>query len=94
MTGETKEYFDLWEADRDPTNAKKTYGELLNKVKDYVGRRKLDTNSKGRMQLGGDSMEEGGVAGWGYDFDQDGVYAIGFKGVGNGKGGKGRKCKR
>ncbi len=25
MTGKAKEYFDFWEADHDPTNAKKTY---------------------------------------------------------------------
>ena len=43
MTGKAKEYFDLWEADQDPTNAAKTYVELLNKVKDYARRRKLDT---------------------------------------------------
>ncbi len=55
ITGRAKEYFDLWEADHDPTNAKKTYEELLNKVKDYAGRHKLDTNAKGRMQQGGDS---------------------------------------
>ncbi len=36
MTGKAKEYFDLWEADHDPMYAKKTYEELLNKVKDYA----------------------------------------------------------
>ncbi len=35
MSGEAKEYFDLWEADHDPADATKTYEELLNKVKDY-----------------------------------------------------------
>ena len=34
MTGKAKEYFDLWEADRDPTDAAKTYNELLGKVTD------------------------------------------------------------
>ncbi len=46
ITGEAKEYFDLWEADRDPTDAAKTYQELLNKVKDYSRRRKLDSSAK------------------------------------------------
>ncbi len=39
MTGIAEEYFDLREADHDPTYAKKTYDELL--VKDYARRRKL-----------------------------------------------------
>ncbi len=39
MMGKAKEYFDLWEADHDPTNAAKTYEELLNKVKEYARRR-------------------------------------------------------
>jgi hypothetical protein len=46
MTGNAREYFDLWEADHDPTIAKKTYEELLNRVKDYARRRKLDTAAK------------------------------------------------
>ncbi len=50
MTAKAKEYFDLWEADHGPTYAKKTYEELLNKVKDYARRRKLETNAKERMQ--------------------------------------------
>ncbi len=33
MTVKAKGYFDLWEADHDSTNAKKTYEELLNKVR-------------------------------------------------------------
>ncbi len=52
MTGKTKEYFDLREAVHDPTMAKKTYEELLNKVKDYARRRKLETNAKERLQQG------------------------------------------
>ena len=39
----------MWEADHDPTNAKKTYEELLNKVKHYARRRTLDANAKERM---------------------------------------------
>ncbi len=38
-------------------------------------------------------MDAGAVGGWdyeNYDYDQDGVYAIGFKGTGKGKGGKGK----
>ncbi len=34
MTGKAKEYFDIWDADRD-TTAAKSY-ELLSKAKDYV----------------------------------------------------------
>ncbi len=54
MTGKAKECFDFWEADDDPTNAKKTYEDLLNKVKDHARRRKFDTTAKRRMQQGGD----------------------------------------
>ena len=50
MTGKAKEYFDLWEADRDFTEAAKSYEELLNKAKDYARRRKLDASAKQRMQ--------------------------------------------
>ena len=35
----------MWEADDDPTNAKKTYEGLLSK-EDYTRRCKLDTNAK------------------------------------------------
>ncbi len=49
-TGKAKQYLDVWEADHDPTNAKKTYEELLNKVKDDARRRNLDTTAKERMQ--------------------------------------------
>ncbi len=45
MTGKTKEYVDLCEADHDPTNEANTYEELLNKV-DYASRRKLDNSVK------------------------------------------------
>ncbi len=86
MTGKAKEYLDLWETDQDPpAKAKETYDELFNKVKDYARRRKMDTNAKERMQQGGDPMDLGAVGGWdyeNYDYDQDGVYAIGFKGKG------------
>ena len=62
---------------------------MLNKVKDYARRCKLDTTAKERMQQGGDPMDVGAVGGWSWeDYDQDGVYAIGFKG--KGKGGKGK----
>ncbi len=64
MTGKAKKYFDLWEACHDPTNAKKTYEELLNKVAEYARRRKLDTSSKERMQQGEDHTGVGAVGGW------------------------------
>ncbi len=65
--GKVKEYLDLWEADHDPTKAKKTYEELLSKVKDYARRRKLNTNPKEGMQQGGEPMDVGAVAGWDCD---------------------------
>ncbi len=73
--------------DHDPTNATKTYEELLNTVKDYARRRKLDIPAKERTPQGGDPMDVGVVGGWCWDdYDQDVVYAIGFKGEGTCKG--------
>ncbi len=90
MAGNTEEYFDLWEAYHDPTNAKKTYEELFNKVKDYARRRTLDATAKEKMQQGGDPMDVVAVGGWSWeDYDPDGVYAIGFKGKGKGVSGGG-----
>ncbi len=89
--GKAKEYFDLWEAERDPTDAAKTYEELLNRVKDYARRCKLDSPAKEKMQRGGDPMDVGAVGGWSWeDYDQDGVCAIGLQGNGKGKGGTGK----
>ncbi len=39
ITGKAKVCADLWEGDRDNTDAAKSYEELLNKVKDYARRR-------------------------------------------------------
>ncbi len=61
MTGKAKEYFDLWEGDRDTTDVAKSYEELLNKVKDYARRRKLDNTAQKNMQHGGDPREVGQV---------------------------------
>ncbi len=66
MTGKAKEYFDLWEADRDTTDAAKFYEELSGKIKDCSRRRKLDTSAKEKMQHGGDPMDVGTVGGWGW----------------------------
>jgi hypothetical protein len=57
MIGQAKEYFHFWEADRDPTDAAKTYEGLSNKVKDYARRRKLDSTAKEKVQHGGDPMD-------------------------------------
>jgi hypothetical protein len=53
MTGNAEEYFERWEADRDTTDAAKSYGELLGKVEDYPRTRKVDSSAKEKMQLGG-----------------------------------------
>ncbi len=76
MIGKAMEYFDLWEADRDPTDAAKNYKELLNKVKDNASTRKLDSSAKEKMQQGGDPMDVGvvGVCGWQEQYyDQAGI---------------------
>ncbi len=53
MAGKAKEYFDLPQADRDATDAAKRPEDLLGKVNDYSGRRKLDSSAKEKMQLVG-----------------------------------------
>ncbi len=63
MTGEAKEYFQLWEADRDTTDGAKSYEELFWKVKDFSRRRKLDSSAQEKMQHGGDPMDVGAVGG-------------------------------
>ncbi len=51
----------------------------------------MDATANKSMQQGGDPMDMGAVGGWIWeDYDQDGVYAIGFKGKGKGKGGNGK----
>ncbi len=91
MTGKSKEYSDLWEADRDHTGAAKSYDEFLNKARDYAHKRKLTTRHK-NMQQGGDSVEVAAVGGLSWyvavngEYDYDGVSAVGFKGKGKNKG--------
>jgi hypothetical protein len=53
MTGKAKE------GDRDTTDAEKSYEELLNEVKDYAWKRKLDTTAQKNMLHGGDPMDVG-----------------------------------
>ncbi len=36
MTGTAKQYFDIWEAERDVTNAGKSHEKWLTKLKDYA----------------------------------------------------------
>jgi hypothetical protein len=62
---------------------------LLNKVKDYARRRASEASAKERTQQGGDPMFVGVVGRCGWEdeyYDQDGIYAIGFKGKGKGRG--------
>ncbi len=85
MAGKAKEYFDLWEADRDTADPGTSYEELFRKVKGYARKRKLDSSAKEKMQHGGDPMDVGAVGGWSWcgdvsgGYDQgDGVCAFGF----------------
>ena len=94
--GKAREYFDLWEDDRDNVDAAKSFMELLNKLKDFARRRKLDTVAQKNIQQGGDPMDVGAVTGWGvpgvYDDDHDGVCAVGVKGEGKSKGKGKEEC--
>ncbi len=92
MTGKAKEHFDLWEADHDPTSAKKTCETRSKTMRGDVSWIQMPNE---RMQQEGGPTDVGAVTGWEYDYDcdQDGVYAIGFKGKGKDKGGNGGKVK-
>ncbi len=89
----SRSYFDLWEADRDTTDAAKSYKELPSKVHDYSRRIELDSSAKKKMQRGGDTMDVGAAGGWSWYVDgsgdssevHEGAYAVGFKGKGKGK---------
>ncbi len=83
MTGEAKEHFDLdlWEADRDTTDAAKSYEEMLAKVKDYSRRRKWDSSVKEKMRHGGDPKDAGAVGGWSWYGDGAGVSSEAHEGV-------------
>ncbi len=61
MTGKAKDYFDLWEGDRDNTDAVRSHEELLNKVKDNARGRKVDNTAQRNTQHGGDPMDVGAV---------------------------------
>ena len=47
MIGKSKEYFDLWEVDKDHTDPSKSYEELLAKVKDYSSKEKVGQFGQG-----------------------------------------------
>ncbi len=79
MTRKAKEYFDLWEADRDTTDAAKSYEELLGKVKDYTRRRKLNSSAKEKMLHGGDPMDVGAAGGWSWYGDVGGAMKCVFR---------------
>ena len=74
MVGKSKEYFDLWESDKDHTDPSKSYEELLAKVKDYSRRKKLDNSAREKMQHGGEPMDVGAVGGWSWNDDTGGGY--------------------
>ena len=77
MIGKSKEYFDLWESDKDHTDPSKSYEELLAKVKDYSRRKKLDNSAKEKMQHGGDPMDVGTVGGWTWQDDAREIFKNG-----------------
>ena len=85
MTGRSKELFDMWEADRDPTDAAKAYEELLSKVKDYARRKKLDTAAQKQVQAGYDPTDIGAI-GRKRRMDIEDEEWIGAVGKGKGKG--------
>ena len=53
-TGKAREYFDLWEGDSDKTDAAKSFVDLLNKLKDFAWRKKLDSAAQKNIQQGND----------------------------------------
>ncbi len=95
----------MWEADIDHTDVTKSYEELLNKVKDYARKRKLDSTAQKNMQHGADPMDVGAAQGDWSEYhcgecgeeDIGAVGYYGYKGKGKGKskgkgGGSGYNC--
>ncbi len=68
---------------------------MLNKVKDYARRRKLDTTAQKNVQHGGDPRHVGAVHDhWDYKWDEEEIDAVGYFGYeaeGQPKG-KGKGC--
>ncbi len=87
MTGKAKEYFVLWEGDRDTTTAAKSDGDLLNKVTDYARRRKLGATAQKNTRHGEAPVDVGAARDhWDYNWDEDEIDAVGYYGYkGNGK---------
>ena len=74
MVGKSKEYFDLWESDKDHTDPSKSYEELMAKLKDYSRRKKMDNTAREKIQHGGEPMDVGAVGGWSWNDDTGGGY--------------------
>ena len=58
LTGRSREYFDMWEADGDPLDSTKKYDGLLNRVKDEAGKRRIDGHVTKVIGTGGDPTGE------------------------------------
>ena len=98
LTGKALEYAELWEADLDKVDEEKAYDELLNKVREYGRKKKLDSSARTAVQQGSDPMDVGQVRGdeqgqsWDYSNElvtwETAIAAL-SKGKGKGKGFRG-----
>ncbi len=59
MAGKAEKYSDLWEADRDHTDAARSYDELLNQVNDNARKRSLGTSMQKSIQHSSDTIAVG-----------------------------------
>ncbi len=57
LTGYAKEYFDIWKAGWDNTEAAKSYEELFSKINDHARRHNLDSPPKKKMLHAGGPID-------------------------------------
>ena len=92
MVGKSKELFEIWESEYQ-SDDDGGFTEILNKVRDYARRKKLDGSVSKAVAANQDMMDCGHLEEeeeWWYQDDQDEVnYMAKGKGKGKGKGGKG-----
>ena len=86
MVGKSKEYFELWEVEKNVMYDEKSmndfFDQVLSKVKDYARRKKLDGAVKTKVQQGHDPMDIGQIEHGAEHWHDHDVNAVGGKGAG------------
>ena len=86
MVGKSKEYFELWEVEKnvmyDEESMNDFFDQVLSKVKDYARRKKLDGAVKSNVQQGHDPMDIGHVGNEPEHWHSQSIDLVGGKGKG------------